>query len=147
MYHHTQVGRVTLIALGAGMLVLGTLIALVREPAIDVLLLSMLGVLALTALCFSTLTVDVDGRSVNVRFGPGLIRRRIALEQVRAVWPVKNLWWYGWGIHWTPHGWLWNVSGLDAVEIDLEGGRCFRIGTDEPDELAASISNALARSG
>jgi hypothetical protein len=143
MYHHTQVGRVTLIALATGMAVLGVLLVLIREPAVDILLASLLGVLALTALCFSTLTVTVDGRSVTARFGPGLIRRRIELDKVRAVWPVKNLWWYGWGVHWTPHGWLWNVSGLGAVELDLKDGRGFRIGTDEPDELAASIENAL----
>jgi hypothetical protein len=147
MYHHTQVGRVTLIALATAMIVLGALLLLVREPAVDVLLFALLGVLALTALCFSTLTVTVDGRSVTARFGPGLIRRRIELGKVRAVWPVRNLWWYGWGIHWTPHGWLWNVSGLDAVEIDLADGRCFRIGTDEPDALAASIESALQASG
>jgi|SRR6185436_4377582 len=147
MYHHTQVGRVTLIALATGMAVLGGLIALIREPAVEVLLVALLGVLALTAVCFSTLTVTVDGRSVSVRFGPGLIRRRIQLDQVRAARPVKNLWWYGWGMHWSPHGWLWNVSGLGAVELDLGHGRCFRIGTDEPDELAASIENALHAAG
>ena len=147
MYHHTQVGRVTLIALAAAMAILGALLALVREPAVDVLLAALLGVLALTAVCFSTLTVTVDGRCVTVRFGPGLIRRRIEIGKVRAVWPVRNFWWYGWGIHWTPHGWLWNVSGLDAVEIDLDGGRCFRIGTDEPEALAQSIESALQRAG
>jgi hypothetical protein len=144
MYHHTQVGRVTLIALATGMAILGALLALVRDSAVDLLLVALLGVLALTAVCFSTLTVTVDGRSVAVRFGPGLIRRRIDIGKVRAVWPVRNLWWYGWGIHWTPHGWLWNVSGLDAVEIDLADGRCFRIGTDEPEALAQSIESALA---
>ena len=147
MYHHTQVGRVTLIALATAMIVLGALLLLVREPAVHVLLFALLGVLALTALCFSTLTVTVDGRSVTARFGPGLIRRRIELDQVRAVWPVNNLWWYGWGIHWTPHGWLWNVSGLGAVELDLKDGRGFRIGTDEPDALAESIESALQASG
>lgn len=144
MYHHTQVGRVTLIALATAMAILGVLLALVRDRAVDILLVGLLGVLALTAVCFSTLTVTVDGHSVSVRFGPGLVRRRIDLGKVRAVWPVRNLWWYGWGIHWTPHGWLWNVSGLDAVEIDLADGRCFRVGTDEPEELAQSIESALA---
>src|SRR5262245_54791327 len=114
MYRHTQVGRVTLIALGTAMIVLGALLVLVRDEAVAVLLVALLGVLALTAVFFSTLTVTVDGRSVTARFGPGLVRRRIALGSVRAAWPVRNLWWYGWGIHWTPHGWLWNVSGLDA---------------------------------
>ncbi len=37
---------------------------------------------------------------------------------------------------------LWNVSGFDAVELDLPGGRRFRVGTDEPTELVAAISRA-----
>jgi hypothetical protein len=36
--------------------------------------------------------------------------------------------------------WVWNVSGLDAVELTLRSGRRFRIGTDEPEELAKAIA-------
>ena len=49
---------------------------------------------------------------------------------------VTTHWIYGWGIRWIPGGWLWNVSGLDGVELALVSGRRFRIGTDEPEQLA-----------
>jgi len=39
--------------------------------------------------------------------------------------------------------WLWNISGLDGVELALVSGRRFRIGTDEPKQLAAAIQGAL----
>ncbi|MDY7014940.1 MAG: hypothetical protein SVX43_15355 [Cyanobacteriota bacterium] len=55
---------------------------------------------------------------------------------------VKNPWYYGWGIRLTPRGWLFNVSGLDAVEISLNSGRHFRIGTDRPRELERAIRRA-----
>jgi hypothetical protein len=42
-----------------------------------------------------------------------------------------------------PGGVIWNVSGFDAVELELDDGTRFRIGTDEPVALAAAI--ALAR--
>ncbi len=39
-----------------------------------------------------------------------------------------------------PWGWMFNVSGLDAVDIELKDGGRFRIGTDEPEELVRAIS-------
>jgi hypothetical protein len=42
---------------------------------------------------------------------------------------------------------LWNVSGFDAVELVLDDGRRFRIGTDEPLALAAAIGREKGRRG
>jgi hypothetical protein len=55
---------------------------------------------------------------------------------------VRNRWYYGWGIRITPRGWLYNVSGLDAVELALKNGKCVRIGSDEPHALARAIDHA-----
>jgi len=60
---------------------------------------------------------------------------------------VHNHWYYGRGIKLTPHGWLFNVSGFDAVEIQLKNGRKYRIGTDEPDALLAAIESAALDTG
>jgi hypothetical protein len=60
---------------------------------------------------------------------------------------VRNKWWYGWGIRLTPHGWLFNVGGLDAVELELASGRKFRIGTDEPQGLLNAIRTAMVGAG
>ena len=51
----------------------------------------------------------------------------------------------GWGIRLIPNGWLWNVSGLGAVELSLVNGQRFRIGTDEPEQLATAIQGALKK--
>ena len=48
-------------------------------------------------------------------------------------------WWWGWGVRYYGQGWLYNVSGLDAVEIRLKSGKHIRIGTDEPEALVAEI--------
>ena len=37
------------------------------------------------------------------------------------------------------NGWLFNVSGLQAVEIFLRSGKKYRIGTDEPERLVEAI--------
>ena len=79
-----------------------------------------------------------------MRFGLGIIRRTIALADVTGCTVVRNPWWYGWGIRLIPHGWMWNVAGLDAVELQFRTGRRFRIGTDDPEGLAAAIRWRLA---
>ena len=38
---------------------------------------------------------------------------------------------------------LYNVAGMDAIELKLTNGRVFRIGTDEPDQLLQAIQSQL----
>jgi hypothetical protein len=40
---------------------------------------------------------------------------------------------------------LYNVSGRDAVEIQLDDGRRFRLGTDDPEGLVAALRTRVAR--
>ncbi len=133
----------------------GTLVVVVLAAAIALIVIqsahlgwhpATIAVTAILAAClalFHSLTVEVDGERLLLRFGVGLVARRIPLAEIRGAAPVRNAWYYGWGVRSTPHGWLYNVSGLDAVELSLAGGRRVRIGTDRPRELAAAVSAAL----
>jgi hypothetical protein len=58
---------------------------------------------------------------------------------------VRNKRWWGWGIHPTPRGWLYNVSGLAAVEVALRNGKTIRIGSEEAIALAQALSRNQAR--
>jgi hypothetical protein len=92
---------------------------------------------------FSTLTVLAGADIIRIRFGPiGLIQKSWPVSEIASVTTVINPWYYGWGIHWTPHGPLYNVSGRNAVEILLFSGNTFRIGTDEPEALKTAIEQA-----
>ena len=84
---------------------------------------------------FWGLTVEVNKDVVGLYFGLGIIRRNIRREDIAMVALVRNRWWWGFGIRWTPHGWMWNIAGLDAVELTYHNGKMFRIGTDEPEAL------------
>ena len=46
----------------------------------------------------------------------------------------------GWGIHYSRFGWLYNVSGFDAVAVTLNNGKRFCLGSDEPETLAAELT-------
>ncbi len=56
--------------------------------------------------------------------------------------PIRIKWWYGWGIHLTAYGWLYNVSGLNAVAITLRNGRKFALGTDDPNGLVKALGGS-----
>jgi hypothetical protein len=103
-----------------------------------------IGLLLLIVLfLFISLNVVVDDQSIRLWFGLGLIRKRIPLSEVKSAQPVRNKWYYGWGIRLIPGGLMYNVAGLDAVELVLANGRKFRIGTDEPQQLNAVIQQRL----
>ena len=92
---------------------------------------------------FNSLTVRVNSDNVYVAFGSGFIRKSIPLSSIKSAEKVRNKWYYGFGIRLIPGGQMYNVAGLDAVELKLTNGRVFRIGTDEPDKLLAVIQSQL----
>ena len=139
MYRHTQVGTLLLVIFALaeiGLLVLVTYEA--PEPALKYTL----AFLPLLALLFGWLSVEVGDGRLRWAFGIGLIRKSRELVEIETVEAVRNSWIWGWGIRLTPHGWLYNVSGLDAVEVRLKSGKKFRIGTDDPQGLVRAIQQA-----
>jgi hypothetical protein len=135
-YEHTQLGYATggpLLA-GAGLALLGP---------IGWAKASIAASLGIGAALFASLTVRVTDRALHFYFGPGFWEKQIPLDEIVAARAVRNSSWYGWGIRLTPHGWLYNVSGLDAVEIEKTDGTTLRIGTDEPEKLAEVLASAV----
>ncbi len=139
MYRHRQIGTVVLVCtLGAAVLATAATAPVFGWYAPLVGL-----VFALLAWLFGTLTVEVGSGVIRLGFGPGLIKKTIELAEVTAAEPVRNHVWHGFGIRYVPgSGWMWNVSGLDAVELTYRSGKHFRIGTDQPSALQAAITEA-----
>ena len=152
VYHHTQPGhliRVSLLAMFAisiAMLLFAP--APMKGPPVMTLASSFVaGSMLLCLFFFHSMTVTVADGRLKWGFGPGVIKREVLLEEIRECKPVTNPWYYGWGIHLTPRGWLYNVSGWEAVEISLRDGSTCRIGTDAPAELTAAILQARGNPG
>jgi hypothetical protein len=141
-YEHTQRGDM-IIGLFAAVILL--LLAVIILEGFEWIVLIVLGILTGVLLVGSTLTVTVAERGIRIRFGPvALIRKSWSLDEIESVIPVSNPWYYGLGIHWTPRGMLYNVSGFRGVEVRLYSGKTFRIGTDEPEALCYAIGQACA---
>jgi hypothetical protein len=96
---------------------------------------------------FTTLTVQVDANQVTLYFGIGRPRKALPREVIQNLRVVQNSPLLGWGIHWFPSGWIYNVGGFEAVEIEMRDGRRLRIGSDEADDLAKAIEQALISKG
>lgn len=147
-YRHTQRADLLLLTLGGAIAI--TFIVLIVDcsavagwnPIVLAVVLPVLAVFAILLVLFSSLTVVVDDEALRIAFGPGLVRYAWSLDCVRAWRAVRNPWWYGWGIHFTPGGWLYNVSGSEAVEVVFSDGRRRRIGTDDPAGLMAALEAA-----
>ena len=92
---------------------------------------------------FYSLTVEIDETRLIIKFGFGVINKKFILKNIESCHAVRNPWHYGWGIHWTPRGWLYNISGLSAVEIQMKNGKKYRIGTDEPKRLEHAITQVI----
>jgi hypothetical protein len=148
-YRHTQVGWTMIVLVVAIVLAELTIVALSEPQGTLALALSgaLAAVVAVTLVLFATLTVVVDDQALRLWFGPGALRREVMLADVVAARKVRNHWYTGWGVRVIAKGRLYNVGGLDAVELEMESGRVVRVGTDQPDALLAAVGAALRGKG
>jgi len=89
--------------------------------------------------------VTIDEEYLRIKFSFGIYQKKFPLNDIISAKTIKNHWYYGWGIR----EWLWpkmliyNVSGFDAIEIQLKNGKKYRIGTNEPEKLEQTILQSI----
>jgi len=137
-YKHRQWGVVpitTLAIISAVILVINDLLNVIPAIGLGVIF----GLLTVTCCIFSSMTIEVNDSEIIWYFGPGIFKKHIPMEEVGRCTKVKNPIWMGFGIHAFGTGWIYNISGLWGVEIELKGGSLIRLGTDEPNYLCQAI--------
>lgn len=142
-YRHRQFAWVLVGAMGIGCAIAVGAALGVREQSVAALATA--GALALVAALFSSLEIEITDTELRWSFGPGLIQKRVALDEIADVQVTRTRWWEGWGIHFTSRGWLYNVAGFSAVAIRLRSGKRFVLGTDEPETLARHLARHLRK--
>ena len=141
-YKHTQIGYFLIIVFSVTLILVGTLVFRTNfTPGLLVVFAFMVFCMA----TFSRLTVEVDDQAIDLRFGMGVIRKRFLLKDVKAHRAVKNPWYYSWGIHVIPNGLIFNVSGSEAVELQMKNGRKYRIGTDDAKGLVDALKTCMQK--
>jgi hypothetical protein len=139
-YEHTQIGHVIILFVAAALFAINAIFG--SSPRRESFLVVSV-VLLITLALFYKLTITINEETLCASFGIGMIRKRVSVAEFAACGPIRIRWWYGWGIHLTQYGWLYNVSGLDAVAITLRNGRKFALGTDDPQGLAEALRSAI----
>ena len=150
-YKHTQIGYLILAVTLVVLVLFGWahITARAEPPSYDsgtnLAVTAIMTLIIFILASFVSLQVVIDEKYLRIKFGYGIYQKKFFLNDVLSAKTVKNHWYYGWGIR----GWLWpkmciyNVSGLDAVEIKLNNGKTYRIGTDEPRKLEQAIQSLL----
>jgi hypothetical protein len=150
VYSHSQFGWPMAVgsglALGLATVVLVSVSKETRDAA-SWTVFALYATIGLAFAAFYRLRVTVDPDRVLAVFGIGLIRKEIPIADLLRADVVRTRVWWGYGIHWTPSGWLYNVAGRHAVRLEVRGGRAVMIGTDEPEALKAAIDARLAARG
>ena len=141
-YNHTQVGKFIIyvtIALGIYLLFIWVLSEF--KGRIFILTIALMVFVS----SFSSLNVRIDKKYLQIKFGYGIFKKRYLLKDIASAKIVRNHWYFGYGIrYWVPSRmWIFNVSGLDAVEIKMKNGKIRRIGTDEPKKLERAINQTI----
>ncbi|ASJ98002.1 MULTISPECIES: hypothetical protein [Shewanella] len=137
-YKNTQPGIAMLSIMGIVVLVL--VFASVTKPTEPIgFAYLILGVLSIL---FSSLTIKVEGGEVKWFFGPKFWNKSIKISEIESIKKTRTKWYYGLGIRLISTGWLYNVSGLTAVELKLKDGTTVSLGTNDPENLIKAIEQS-----
>ena len=150
-YKHTQIGYLMIsITLAVLLLFIWThIISSAETPSIDsgsnFAITSVMAIIIWILSSFATLQVKIDNKYIHIKFGYGIYQKKFSLNDITTATKVKNKWYYGWGIRlwFFPKMWIYNISGFDAVQIQLKNGKIYRIGTDEAKKLEQAIIEAI----
>ena len=149
LYDHTQRGWLHLLLAPIAIAGIAAGLALVPDDPGAWILVGVGALFGLLAPCFAHLRVRDDGDALRLEFGPWRVfRRTVRYAEIEAAGPDRTALIDGWGIHYVPlRGWTWNIRGFRAVRIDLRSGGTLRVGTDDPDGLAAFLRTRIADPG
>ena len=150
LYEHRQTGwpmRIGLLA-GALLFVGTTALGDLRDsPAAQVALVLGAMLAVVIGWLWSSLTVRIADDALRVQFGLGLPRRTVPLADLESVEVTRTRFFDGWGVRRTRRGWLYNVSGFDAVLLRRKDGKALLVCTDEPAKLKTALDRALTTAG
>jgi len=133
-YRHTQIGYTILVFLALAIIVI---LSVTPDMASSIYTLLPISILLVVSGLFCSLTIQIGDGTLCWFFGPRFWKKKIRLTEVKHAEIVTNSWWHGWGIRFTNSGWLYNVSGLKAVQITT------RLGTNDPVGLLNAITNNI----
>lgn len=109
------------------------------SPLLALFIVVWISIIYLTVLNFTRLRCAVSPAQIDLTWRLGWPTKTIPRSAIVSATRHRNAWWNGWGIRKVVGGWMWNVWGLDSVQLELDNGKVFRIGTDDAAGLLAAL--------
>lgn len=95
-------------------------------------------------LTFYQLIIIVNETHVAFKLGIGLWSKKYMISDIKSCHPVTNSVISGIGIRMLPNGWLYNVTGLKAIELIFKNKKSvIRIGTNRPEEISELVQSLI----
>jgi len=95
-------------------------------------------------LTFYRIVIEVDENYITFKLGIGLFKKTYQINDLTSCSSVRCSFISGFGIRKIANGWLYNVSGLDAIELKFNDRKdIIRIGTNKSDEIASLVSSFI----
>jgi len=142
-YKYTQFGTLSVILMVPVLILIIIMLFMVgQKDLIQSLVLIFLAVTFLICLLiFYKMTIRINDTHVIFRMGIGLITKEYELSQIKGCKPVRNSLLEAIGIRKIQGGWLYNVTGVEAVEISFKNKKhIVRIGSNKSGEISAIIN-------
>ena len=143
MFQTTQTGRVLIVTFIIGIALLASSVIirsrqwLKKYRVLHALVLVILGLMIANSY---NLSITVDEENFHFQMWPGLLEKTISLSEIENCEAVQNKRRYGFGIRRIKWAWLYNVSGLQAVELTITGAeQKLRVGTFEPEKVCEAV--------
>ena len=143
LYEHTQPGNV--IRWIIGIILVASLFSafVLGQKDVKNVTFFVVPLLSGVLLLFWSLTITVTDTHLSHSFNLDFWQRSYPFTDIKRVSKVRNSWLYGYGIRFIGSGWLYNVSGHDAILIEFKNGKLVRIGTDDQENLYTILSQQL----
>ena len=142
---YTQIGTFIIASFAPTLLLL--IIPVFMEnvpPKAEIILILVAITFLICLLIFYKLTISIDKEHISFKFGMGWIKKNYPFSEIESCVPVRNKWYYGIGIRFLGNGWLYNVSGFEAVELRFKNSKSVvRIGTNKPTEICEAVRGII----
>jgi hypothetical protein len=101
-------------------------------------------ILLISLLSFYKIDIEIDDIYISFKMGIGIFKKSYKISEIELCKAVKNSFINGFGIHKIKYGWLYNVSGFEAIELTFKDtDKVVRIGTNKSEEITERITKLI----
>jgi hypothetical protein len=97
-------------------------------------------IIAIIIAVLCMMTVRVTDTMLEWNMSLKAIGVRVPIAEIESARPIKTP--LTWGIYPTRDGWLWNVSGNDAIALTLHNGKKYVVGVADHEPVMRAIAKA-----